>query len=148
MGSQFDLGFQAAVIAHDDMQGADGPTTFAASVDAKRQLRTATAEKQIDASVDLALGFEGGSDFSRVVVTPMAIASQRLTYDDMGRSITPYISMGLSYERVELGGVSDSDVGLEARIGGLWEPSPGFGLTAEFGFGGQNSFLAGARWPF
>ena len=147
-GGGWDAGFQLGVSSYDDTPTSSGPTTWLLSFDGRRQVRWAAPSKPVDATIGLAFGVEAGRDFTRLIALPQAQFGHRISYDQAGRSVTPYGSLGLGIQRLDTAGFTDTDFDLQLRIGGLWQPSPGLGVNAEFGFGSQNKFLAGVRWPF
>lgn len=149
-GAGWDFGLQIGAASYDDTPLADGPSTFLIAVDGRKQIREAGPDQHVDVSLGLGFGIETGSDLTRIIVLPQASAGHRIVYDDHGRAVTPYGSLGLGIENVSIGPFEDTDIDLRARIGGLWEPSPRLGLAVEFGFGGErgNSMLASVRWPF
>jgi hypothetical protein len=148
IGHDIDGGLELGFASHEDTPELDQPNTILFGADGRYQIRRATPDAPVDACLGLALGFESGSGFTRWAFAPQALASHRIVYDDNGHAVTPYGSLSVEYESLSVPGSDGSDLNMRARIGGMWEPSPRLGLTAELGFGGEVVFAAGARWPF
>jgi hypothetical protein len=146
-----DFGFQGGVARQDFSTG--DRTTVRLSADLKVAVKTPNESLPIAIAVGANIGVESGDDFGLLTLGPTVAASRNFTVGESG-SIAPYAGVGLSFKRIDVGTLDDTDVSFPLRAGSEFRVAPHLKLVLELQFNIEDSFnddlgiALGANLPF
>ncbi len=132
-----DFGFQGG-FARQNYRGGDR-TTLRLGGDLKYQVVQPTSEYPYSVSVDGGLGVETGDHWSVLSVGPSLVSSR--SFAGNGDLVfTPFASVGLMFNNINVGPLNDTDLTLPVRVGSELRLNPQLSLTAELDLRLSDSF--------
>lgn len=130
---------------------ADGPGDGAVLLggDIRPSLKRADADFPLDLAFDGSVGLTIGDNFTLLELQPALAYGHRFPLDS-GGAISPYGSIGIDFQNIDVdGGGNDTETDVIARFGMEWEATRTFSVIGEFGLGGnRDAFITGINVLF
>jgi len=123
-----DFGFQGGM-ARQYFSGGDR-TTIRLGADLKFNVHPPSDSLPFAIAAGANVGVETGDDFSLLSLGPSVVASRRFGVGGSS-SVMPYVGLGLSFKRIDVGPTDDTDVSLPVRLGGEFQIAPQLRLLLE-----------------
>jgi len=146
-----DFGFQGG-IARQDFAGGDR-TTIRLAADLKFKVGAPTPSLPVAIAAGGNLGVETGDDYSVLTIGPTVVASRSFSTGETS-GLAPYLGIGLSFKRIDVGPLDDTDISFPLRAGSEFTIAPSLRLVVELQVNAGDSFnddvtiLGGVNLPF